>query len=81
MTVGPIEFFAVPVEKKHGEEVFSIQHPEQHLAIYRLGRTENVSQKRPVRNQFGEFELDIFSSRFLCVPSRKISWKEVPNGR
>ena len=78
MDVGPLMFIGVPVVKKHKGEIGSIRHPHDHLAIYHLGQTKNVEQKRPVKSQFGEFGLDFFRGEYLCVPSEKLHWKEMP---
>jgi len=73
--LGGMVFFAVPVEKDHKGMITPILHPEVHLAIYVINETKNVEQQRPVKNQFGEFELDIFRGKYLCVPSEKLRWE------
>jgi probable HAF family extracellular repeat protein len=70
-------FFAVPVHKRHNDTTSPIRQPAAHLAIYGINGTENVAQQRPVRNQFGEFTIDFFQGRYLCVPSQKIRWNEL----
>jgi hypothetical protein len=68
-----INYFANPVEKKHGRATYRIEFPNAHLTWYKI-QTEMKPVKRVVKikNQFGEQRLVLGEAIFLAVPTQKV---------
>jgi hypothetical protein len=82
MVLDPL-LFCNPVEKTHGTVVTPIQHPEAHLTCYSMTRVQ-FTREVSIRNQFrgastGDQKLVVGSPGMLCVPTKKLKWRVVPD--
>jgi hypothetical protein len=71
--------FCNPVEKTHGTTVTPILHKEAHLACYSMTRV-TFEREVSIRNQFGAQTLVVGPPGMLCVPTRKLNWRQLPDG-
>jgi hypothetical protein len=70
--------FCNPVQKTHGTIVTPIQHPDAHLTCYSMTRV-TFTREVAIRNQFGDQRLVVGPPDILCVPTRKLSWQQIPD--
>jgi hypothetical protein len=79
VTVGRPVLHCNPTEKLHGTVVTPVKSPAEHLVCYYVTKT-SLPDVRPLftRNQFGVEQLTTTTADILCVPSRKLSFAEVP---
>ena len=63
----PLEWFANPVEKNGEAMLDSLLH----YTWWRISTPEPFSQRVVVKNQFGEFELDVQNPQYLLNPANK----------
>jgi hypothetical protein len=70
--------FCNPVEKTHGTVVTPIEHKEAHLTCYSMTRVR-FTREVAMRNQFGVQNLVVGPPDILCVPTRKLSWQQIPD--
>jgi hypothetical protein len=69
------QYFAVPVDKRHGTKAFAIQNRRAHLLILGITMREHEA-KISVRNQFDRrTSLELGRSVMLAVPSIMLDWK------
>ena len=72
MVYDPV-LFANPVKKTHGDIVFDVFNPDDHVVIY--ATTEgSIETTVHVANQFGDQILDVYGPLGLAVPSQKLDF-------
>jgi hypothetical protein len=76
--VGYPDYFFVPVRKTHGDMVWEIQNPYEHLVSYEIWGEVFYQQVRVV-NQFGEHIFPQVEGPYcLTVPSEKLNVVQLP---
>ncbi len=70
--------FCNPVRKRHGDQITEIQHPDAHLTCYSTTRVR-FTRETAIENQFGANRLVVGPPDRLCVPTRKLAWREIPD--
>jgi hypothetical protein len=69
------QYFAVPVEKRHGTKAFEVQNTRAHLLIVGI-TVRDLEAKVPIRNQFDRrTSVEIGRTVMLAVPSAVRDWK------
>jgi hypothetical protein len=65
--------FCNPVRKVHGEQVFPIRNPNNHLKTYAIESAEEFTPVTvAVNNQFGSAAIEVVAPARLMVPTRKL---------
>jgi hypothetical protein len=74
--------FGVPVAKEHDGVVTRIINPRDHLVIYELKRHDSRPVARiGLTDQFGQFDGEVYTRMYLCVPSQKLDAREIRRTR
>jgi hypothetical protein len=76
VTVFQTVAFAVPVEKRHNDKVFSVQNDTAHLTLYSINFSRPIYRVVRFEDQFGWGYAYGFQSYQLAVPSVKHGWSE-----
>lgn len=75
VVLGRPVFFAVPVEKTHGNRRIRVRNERAHLVLYSIA-PRTVQRTISVRNQFAKStKLSVVRSEMLAAPSVKRDWK------
>lgn len=80
--VGDLVYFCVPANKFLGPEASSpgLLNPVDHLAVYEIPKTHGPVPPFKTKDQFQDYPgFQIISSEFLCVPSKKIAFEDLPS--
>lgn len=72
-----LDFFANPVEKRHGAQIYPINHPELHYTWWAISQ-HPFAKDVIATNQFGEQLIHIGQSAYLLAPALKNTASGVP---